>query len=238
MNFSILPVGDSAIQVFYDHRISESLHKRITDSSRLILEREIKGVLELVPGFNTITIYYNPLQISYERLYESITAICANDSDGVLDMGKEIIYIPTFYDGEDLERVALSNNLTVDRVIDLHSKQEYFVYLIGFLPGFPYLKGLRSEIHTPRLANPRLQVPQGSVGIGGDQTGIYPIESPGGWNLIGRTPVRLFDPALATPFLLKSGDYIRFKPINEEQFFEIEEAVIRQQYVLEREVIR
>ena len=135
--------------------------------------------------------------------------------------------------GPDLEFVAHHNLIYVEEVIKIHSEKEYFIYMLGFLPGFIYLGGMSDKIATPRLEKPRLKVSGGSVGIAEKQTGIYPIESPGGWQIIGRTPIKLYDPKRSFPFLLKSGDYVKFYPINEEQFKEIKKKAEEGNYILE-----
>ena len=132
-----------------------------------------------------------------------------------------VVEIPVFYGGsygEDLKDVAAHAGLTEEEVIKLHSSVDYNIYMLGFLPGFPYLGGLDPKLFTPRLDNPRTKIPEGSVGIGGEQTGIYPLESPGGWRLIGRTPLKLYDPDREQPFLYQAGDYIRFVPITAEEY--------------------
>lgn len=240
MEVEILPVGDMAIQLSYHMPVTEKLHKLIQQTSKLIIEKDLNGVLELVPGFQSITIYYDPLSVTYNELSRLISEVCTLAKVEADHSPKEVIYIPTCYGGafgEDIEKVASTHGLHENDVINLHCSVDYLVYMIGFLPGFPYLKGLRDEISSPRLATPRLRVPKGAVGIGGNQTGIYPFESPGGWNLIGRTPIRLFDPIQPTPFLLKAGDIIRFTSISSDEFYEIEARINEQSYQVKREVI-
>jgi KipI family sensor histidine kinase inhibitor len=136
--------------------------------------------------------------------------------------------IPVCYGGEygpDLERIAAHAGLSTSEVIRIHSGRDYLIYMMGFLPGFCYLGGLDERIHTPRLSSPRLRIPAGSVGIGGSQTGIYPMDSPGGWQLMGMTPVKTYDPARETPILVEAGDYIRFVPVSEAEYFDIKAAV-------------
>ena len=146
---------------------------------------------------------------------------------------KKIYEIPVCYGGEygpDLEFVAKNADISVEEVIKIHSSKDYLIYMLGFLPGFSYLGGLDEKIHTPRLANPRIKIPAGSVGIGGAQTGIYPLESPGGWQLIGKTPVKTYNPDRKVPILFEAGDYIRFVPISQEEFEKIEKEVNEDKY--------
>ncbi len=241
MEFSIRPLGDKAIQILFISPISEKLNRHIQHIAKAIQSENIEGLIELVPAFETLTVYYEPMKISYTALVEKLYSTCSAPAteNGVYQ--KEVVTIPVCYGGrfgEDLLQVATHNNLTVEEVVSLHCSKEYLVYMIGFLPGFPYLKGLSQKLHTPRLADPRLKVPRGSVGIGGDQTGVYPIESPGGWNLIGQTPLTLFNPASPSPFLIKAGDYIRFVSISETEYKEITQAVKENKYVVKREVIQ
>ncbi|WP_010677263.1 5-oxoprolinase subunit PxpB [Bacillus timonensis] len=233
MDFDILPVGDMALQIFFKAPISETLQSQIQQTTKQIEKRKIQGVIELVPAFQSITVYYNPNLTSYKNLSLHVFEICQKRLAEGTSSSKKVIFIPTCYDGEDLENVARRNGLSTEEVISIHSSVDYLIYMIGFLPGFPYLKGLPKKLTTPRLSNPRLKVPKGSVGIGGDQTGIYPLESPGGWNLIGRTPVPLFTPASSEPFLLKAGDFLRFMPVSTEEYREIENLVKDNVYKVE-----
>jgi inhibitor of KinA len=147
----------------------------------------------------------------------------------------EVVHIPVCYDvefGVDLSYVADHNGLDHDQVVEIHSNTAYLVHMIGFLPGFPYLGGMSERIRAPRLETPRVKIPAGSVGIAGGQTGVYPIDSPGGWRIIGRTPVKLFDMDRRDPALLKASQYIKFEPISRDDFFQIEEAVKTGSYEL------
>jgi len=196
-------------------------------------------MIEYVPAFTNVTIYYDCFQAAkltqdynvlspYEVLKSMVEKILLQINVKE-DQVQEIVEIPVCYGGEygpDLEIVAKHNQLTADEVIKIHSDELYLIYMIGFAPGFPYLGGLSDKIATPRRQSPRLKIPAGTVGIAGNQTGVYPIETPGGWQLIGRTPLKLFNPESSTPTLLKAGNYIRFIPIspNEyEQLLEVED---------------
>ncbi len=233
MNYEIIPIGDMALQILYKEPASDNLQRQIQQTTKHIEQMNIPGVVELVPAFQSITVYYNPIITTYHCLFAQVAEICEKHSTEQSTTSKEIIVIPTCYDGEDLENVARRNGLSTEEVTSIHSSVDYLVYMIGFLPGFPYLKGLPATLSTPRLATPRLKVPKGAVGIGGDQTGVYPLESPGGWNLIGRTPVPLFDPERQNPFLLKAGDYLRFTQISAQEYREIENLVKENQYKVE-----
>lgn len=146
---------------------------------------------------------------------------------------RKVYEIPVCYGGEygpDIENIAEHAGLSVEEVIKIHSSRDYLIYMLGFLPGFCYLGGLDERIHTPRLANPRIKINAGSVGIGGSQTGIYPLDSPGGWQLMGMTPVKTYDPDREIPILVEAGDYIRFVPIDEDEYKRIRELVERGEY--------
>ena len=177
-------------------------------------------MIEHVPAYATVTIYYDPIRRSFREIDEDLRRIISQ-LDDVGESTPRIVEIPVCYGGifgPDLEFVARHNSLQTSDVIEIHSAAEYLVYMIGFAPGFPYLGGLSERITAPRRSSPRLQIPIGSVGIAGNQTGVYPIETPGGWQLIGRTPLALFCPAETPPTLLHAGDLVRFRPITSEEF--------------------
>ncbi len=182
----------------------------------LALEQvRVKGVLEAVPTYRSLAIYYDPLVISRDVLKQKV-GLLYGSLGSQAEARPKVVEIPTVYGGDygpDLEFVARYNGLSREAVVHLHSKPIYHVYMLGFTAGFPYLGDLPEQLTVPRLSTPRLKVPAGSVGIGGRQTGIYSIESPGGWRIIGRTSFRLFDPFSHTPTRLVPGDTVRFVPI-------------------------
>ena len=178
----------------------------------------------MVPTYRSLMISYNPLKIDFDSLIESLKKIEDNLESIVLPKPK-IHEIPVCYDevfGIDIKNVASYNNLTVDEVIKIHTSREYLIYMLGFTPGFPYLGGMDERIATPRLEIPRTKIYGGSVGIAGSQTGVYPIDSPGGWQIIGRTPLKLYDENREEQILLRAGDFIKFVPITLDEFIEIE----------------
>ncbi|EOR22508.1 allophanate hydrolase subunit 1 [Niallia nealsonii AAU1] len=191
------------------------------------------GFIECVPAYTNVTVYYHPYLIyeSYRKTNNQSLSpflIVKSRMEEIINHLEEAemttnrkMEIPVCYGGEygpDLEFVARYNNLTVDQVIALHSSGEYFVHMIGFAPGFPFLGGMSEKIATPRRSTPRQLIPAGSVGIAGVQTGVYPIATPGGWQLIGKTPLQLFLPNKNPPSLLQAGDIVKFFPISEEEF--------------------
>jgi KipI family sensor histidine kinase inhibitor len=223
----ILPLGDLAVVVEFGNEISISCNDRVRQLNQCLKKNKIKGIVETVPTFRSLLIYYDPLKISYKKLGKCIRT--ATDGNKASDANlKRIIEIPVCYGGEygeDLTDVASHAGMSETEVVNIHSSVNYLIYMLGFLPGFPYLGGLDKRLEIPRLPNPRTLIPAGSVGIGGEQTGVYPIASPGGWRLIGRTPLTLYDSEKKIPTLYQAGDYIHFQPIDEYDFVRIEELV-------------
>jgi inhibitor of KinA len=226
-NVQFSPLGDSGIVVSMGDRIDRITHEKVMALSSYLEEHPFDGMIEMVPGFTTVSVYYDPIyffymgaQFPYEWILNKLRKIVSELSNGQLKEAR-VIEIPVCYGGEfgpDLEDVAIHNGLTQDEVIRIHSETEYLTYMLGFAPGFPYLGGMNSRIATPRRHSPRLTIPAGSVGIGGEQTGIYPMESPGGWQLIGKTPLSLFRSGKNSPCLLRAGDTVRFRPITREEY--------------------
>ena len=218
--FTVCPVGDTGLLVSFEQRIAQSIGAAAAALNTSVAAAAIPGVVETVPAFASLLIFYDPLVTEYDAVADAVQKLAqAPGSDTAAGEGR-LVEIPVCYGGTfgpDLPFVAEHAGLTEKEVIELHAGREYRIYMLGFLPGFPYLGGLDERLFTPRLASPRTAIPAGSVGIGGEQTGVYPIASPGGWQLIGRTPLKLFDPAAgALPYA--AGDRIRFKPITREAF--------------------
>jgi inhibitor of KinA len=191
--------------------------------SKIIEVKAITGIEEVILGYTTLLINYNPLKITYRDLLTTVDHLI-KEMDLSKFKGNNTIEIPVLYGndtGPDLVDVARINCLTPDEVINLHTEPSYSVYFLGFSPGFPFLGGLNEKIATERLDNPRNRVHAGSVGIANNQTGIYPVTSPGGWRIIGRTPISLFNPNSAKPFLLSPGDIIKFKSVTKKEYDEI-----------------
>lgn len=220
----ISPCGDSALTLELGECVSPAVHRRVKAMEQAIRRANLPGVLELVPTYTTVCVHYDPCMISYSTLEAQLRQLNTKE-EAASDEGKLVI-IPVCYGGEygpDLENVAKHAGLTSEEVVARHTAPEYLVYMLGFLPGFAYLGGLDETIACPRLDTPRTRIPAGSVGIAGMQTGIYPLSSPGGWQLIGRTPEKLFSLAEnREQFLLRSGDRVRFQPISPEEFRERE----------------
>ena len=219
-----LPAGDKALAVELGASISTETNRRVRDLLVAIESQEIPGLIDLVPSYRSLLVYYDPLMLSLSQLTDQLATLEQNLDQAALGAPK-VVDLPTMYGGEygpDLDYVAEHNGLGAEEVIQIHSGAEYLVYMMGFTPGFPYLGGMSERIATPRLQTPRTAIPPGSVGIAERQTGVYPIASPGGWQLIGRTPVQLFDPQRDPPVVVLPGDYIRFVSITEEDFHDVQ----------------
>lgn len=228
----ILTAGDSALLIEFGKEIDPETNRKITALVQLMREQHIEGIVDVIPAFCSLLINYDPRVLSYEELKERMEHLLKMETKTEATR-KRIFEIPVCYGGEygpDIENIAEHAGLSAEEVIKIHSSKDYLIYMLGFLPGFTYLGGLDERIYTPRLASPRLKIRAGSVGIGGSQTGIYPLDSPGGWQLMGLTPVRTYDPKRQTPILVEAGDYIRFIPIDEEEFLRIQKLVEKGEY--------
>ena len=223
----IYTAGDSSLLIEFEQKISPEINAQITAVVRMIKAQQIEGVTDMIPAFASLLINYDPRVISYAGLKSRLEKILKLEISGEASAAR-IFEIPVCYGGEygpDLQNIAGHAGLSPEEVIRIHSGEDYLIYMLGFLPGFSYLGGLDERIHTPRLANPRIRIPAGSVGIGGSQTGIYPLDSPGGWQLLGMTPVKTYDPDREVPILFEAGDYIRFIPVSEEEYLDIKKQV-------------
>ncbi len=224
--FQYFPSGDSAIIIKAGDEISVEINRIVRQLTIVVDNENIKGVIDLIPSYNELMICYNPTVIEYLELVEIINSVF-NKADKIILPESEVKVVPVLYGGEygpDLKEVATFNNLTEEEVIEVHTSADYLVFMLGFTPGFCYLGGMDKRIATPRKQNPLLKIPEGAVGIANEQTGIYPIESPGGWQIIGRTPLKLFNPGKVTEFLFQIGDTIRFRPISESEFKKLKES--------------
>ena len=227
-----LTAGDSAIVMEFGDTIEKEINAKIAAVVENLKKKNIDGILDILPTYRSILINYDPVKISYGEMVETLNGLSKSDKANQSDEVR-LIEIPTLYGkeyGPDIDFVAENANLSVDEVIKIHSGTDYLVYMMGFIPGFTYLGGLDPRIATPRLKSPRLKIEPGSVGIAGSQTGMYPLESPGGWQLIGRTPLKLFDDTKEPPVFIQAGDYIRYVSINKEEYDKIEKEVENDTY--------
>lgn len=220
MEYQITFAGDSAVSIVLGNTISEHTNHLILAIQREIEQAHIAGITEVVPTYCSLMVHYLPEEIGWRKLCQHLRAICSR-TDAAAINDAVIWDIPVLYGGQygpDLSFVAEHNGLSESDVIRIHTGRDYLVYMLGFTPGFPYLGGMDDRIAAPRLDSPRVSIPAGSVGIAGSQTGIYPLASPGGWRLIGQTPVKLYAPDREQPILLHAGDYIRFVSIDRSEF--------------------
>jgi inhibitor of KinA len=230
----IAPLGDAALVVRIRDRFEDAPEKTLNEVLnvlRRLEDAQIPGIIELAPAYTTVAVFFDPVRVIdaagepdcvmewlTHKIYETLTH---GKRKQVKHAAARWVEIPICYDPEfalDLDHVADHAQMSQKEIVDLHSAAEYRVNCIGFTPGFPYLTGLPGKLATPRRATPRKEIPTGSVAIGGAQTGIYPQVSPGGWNVIGRTPLRLFDPQKYPPVLLRAGNRVRFRAITRQEF--------------------
>ncbi len=220
--FSVASV-DSVI-IYFGQKIGEDVAKEVRQTFYTLKNAKLKHITEIVPSYTSIMISYDFLQVSYKEICKEIDEVLEDADEFYSEAATRLVSIPVYYGSEvglDLEELAKMKNKTVEQIISLHLNKEYFVYAIGFSPGFPYMGEVDDELATPRLANPRAKVPKGSVGIADNQTAIYPQLSPGGWQILGRTPIEMFDTSYEGFSYLKVGDKVKFESIDKEKFLEL-----------------
>ena len=230
----LYPLGDAAVVLEFGTAISPATHAAIAAFVARLAARPFVGLRECVPAFTTLTVYYDPWLASetgrypqpYARVAAQLRALLADMPAAVATEETEVVEIPVCYGGAfgpDLDLVAQHSGLSSREVVELHTAPIYLIHLIGFAPGFPYLGGLDARLATPRRPEPRPLVPAGAVGIAGAQTGIYSLPTPGGWQLIGRTPLALFNPEWARPSRLRAGQRLRFVAISAAEFAHLQQ---------------
>lgn len=227
---SVYYLSEQAVTIEFGHEISDELLHRISSFNKQLQQYPFPGLQTTVPAYTTLSVFYDALIVMqandmpgkscFEKVQNYLLSLEQENINQTTSAAPPII-IPVCYGddfGPDIEEVAAQHNLTTQQVITLHTQATYTVYMIGFVPGFAYMGGLNEQLATPRKAIPRQAIAAGSVGIAGKQTGIYPLETPGGWQIIGRTPLKLFDATRHQPSLLKAGNLVTFKPISPEEF--------------------
>ncbi len=233
----LLVHSERGVVVEFGDSIDPGIFDQVRSLTQALDRSRLDGVIELIPTYRSVLVHFDPLKVDRSQVENWISQHLTTSAAG--RGTARVVVIPTLYGGEygpDLGDVAQHTGLTPDEVVQIHSSEDYLVYMIGFTPGFPYLGGLSPKIACPRLSSPRTLVPAGSVGIAETQTGIYPLATPGGWRLIGRTPLRLFDPSNSEPFVLQAGDYLRFRPIDVKEYEKISALVAERRYQTETRV--
>lgn len=211
------PMGDRSLLIEIGEKISVDINRRVQELMLRLQQANLPGVRELAPSYRSLLVVFDPLTIAPEKLKATITDVAARPGGSELPQAK-LITVPVFYGGDygpDLEWVAGHLGISTEEVIRLHTETVYRVYMIGFTPGYPYMGELPAALAVPRRSTPRTRVPKGSVGMAQRQTGIYPVESPGGWQIIGWTPIELFDPKRQIPSLLEMGDRVKFESVRQ-----------------------
>lgn len=233
-NVRFLLTGDTSLTVEFGNEINEAINRDIRAYKIALENAGIPGIVETVPTYRSLMVHYDPSVIPYATVRERLEKLL--DEMGEIEIPPSpVLEIPVLYGGEmgpDLAFVAENAGISEEEVIRVHSSAEYLIYMLGFTPGFTYLGGMSESIATPRLKQPRVKIPAGSVGIAGTQTGVYPIDSPGGWQLIGRTPVKMYDPDRDTPILPEAGQYIKFFPVTQDEYDSILREVEAGTYVV------
>lgn len=227
--FDIYALSELAVTIVFGNEIADSTSARVNNLYQLLQQHPFPGFVSAVPAYVTLTVFYDPILLlrsalpgddPFDKVRSFLNSI-KDQTSGHVKSGSRKVTIPVCYGGHygpDLGELAALHQLSVQEVIDLHSQAEYLVYMIGFVPGFAYLGGMNKQLETPRRATPRKAIPAGSVGIAGMQTGVYPLETPGGWQIIGRTPLRLFDAQRTEPALLQAGDRVVFQPVTKQEY--------------------
>ena len=221
------PLGDRTVVVQFFQEISDAVYQAVRVFCETLTHARLDAVVEWVPAYASVVIWYDPDRADYAKMTACLTEVLKSCEPMAISEVDSVIEIPVCYGGTygpDLAHVAAHNRLSEEAVVEIHSGSDYRIHMFGFMPGFPYLGGMSEAIATPRQVTPRLKIPAGSVGIAGKQTGVYPSDSPGGWQLIGRTPLKLFDSTHREPVLLKSSQRVRFIPISESEFMKFQET--------------
>lgn len=226
-HFKFIPINESSLLISFGDVIHEEVHAHVMQAQSVIEANPFPGFVETAPAYKTLAVYYNPTKVESAldtisaTVIETLEILLASATAMQATTKNNIIELPVCYDIEfavDLIETAEHLQLTTEELISIHNSKTYKVFMLGFTPGFPYMGTVDERIFTQRKQQPRLKIEPGSVAIAGNQTGIYPFATPGGWNIIGRTPLLLFDRNRSNTFLLKAGDEVKFKQISKEEF--------------------
>ncbi|EHJ06689.1 5-oxoprolinase subunit PxpB [Staphylococcus simiae] len=222
-------INEQTVMLYFNNEISEENYNQVNLVVQHIKDKSHPAIQDIVPSYRAILIYFNEKEISASKLIENLELNRLHNKSNTLELQQQrIITIPVVYGdefGPDIEEVAHYNNITIEEVIETHVSKPYLIYMMGFMPGFPYLGGLDKRLHTPRRDEPRVKITAGSVGIANNQTGLYPLDSPGGWQIIGRTPVEVFYLNRQPMTLYEAGDYIQFKSISASEYYSIKDRI-------------
>ncbi len=236
MEYRFAKHGDQGLAIEFCPEISAAMTLQIAACADALSTSKVPGIMDIIPAFCSITLRYSPLIISDDAVRTWIIQTLHQVTAAASDPTKQIMVIPVCYQPPyslDLERISGLVNLEVNEIIERHTRPDYLIHALGFMPGFMYLGGLDRSIAAPRLEQPRLKIRKGSVGIAGEQSGVYPLDSPGGWNIIGRTPLNLFDPDHTPAVPYHSGQWIRFRSISPAAFLDIQTTVDKGLYSFE-----
>jgi len=221
---SIRVASVDSVIIYFGHGVDVSKAREVRHAFYALQKAKLKHVSEIVPSYNSIMVSYDFLETDYRKICKAIDEVIDHADEFYREASSRTVHIPVYYGlevGLDLEELSKEKSLSIEEIIDLHVKKEYFVYAIGFSPGFAYMGEVDDALAAPRLANPRSKVPKGSVGIAQKQTAVYPQISPGGWRILGRTPIEMFDTSYEGFSYLKVGDKVRFEPVSKEDFLEL-----------------
>lgn len=231
-------INEQTIMIYFEEQIDPTTFKKVQQIEKYIKEQQHPAIIEMIPSYRALMLNIDVTHSDSNQIISELNLENYQDADDVqMNKNNKIIYIPVCYGGEygeDIETVAKYHQLDIKDVIRIHSENAYLIYMLGFMPGFPFLGGLDEQLHTPRRKEPRTRIPSGSVGIANNQTGLYPKASPGGWQIIGRTPIQVFDAKRSPMCLYAPGDKIKFYAIDEQTFKQIENEQSGQQFNIEK----
>lgn len=228
--------SEDALTINLGSEIDEKINRQLVQLKAAVTDLNLEGITDIVLSYTSLIIYFDVLKADSTKIAEALKELSPDELED-REYSYKIVKIPVCYGGDfgpDIGRFQ-ENGLTPEEVIEMHSNKEYLVYMLGFMPGFPFLGGLSETLYKARLDSPRTNIPAGSVGIGGRQTGMYPFDSPGGWNLLGRTPVPLYDSKRENAILYEAGDRIIYIPVDEKEYDRIKESCARGEYTVEVE---